>query len=483
MVFSSVPFLFYFLPIVVGLYYLSFRFRNIVLCVSSLVFYVWGEPRYFLLLIGSICANYVFALLIDAARGSNSETRQHRATLAAACGLICNLLLLGVCKYAGLFTRTLDGLLLAVGLPPVGMVDLHLPLGVSFFTFQAMSYLIDVYRQDVTAERRPMTVALYISMFPQLIAGPIVRFKDIVGQLHNRKHSTWAFAEGIRWFVIGLGQKVILADTLSTPADAIFAIPAGDLTFPVAWLGAICFSLQIYFDFAGYSTMVIGLGLLFGFHLPRNFDYPYVAQSITAFWRRWHMTLSQWFRDYLYIPLGGNRRDRRSTCRNLLIVFVLCGLWHGAAWKFILWGLFHGLFLMLERVSPNLPCGAPRPARHLYTLAVVIVGWVLFRAETLSQTLAFLGAMTGMGDGDGLLYHTGLYLRTDVVLALAVGCLASTDLRQTLALARQQERSAAPHSGHALVAWLRALGLCCVLVISILLIATRTSNPFIYFRF
>src|SRR3954452_11314087 len=374
MVFSSSVFLFYFLPLFLICYF-ALPFKNLVLLVFSLFFYAWGEALYVLLMIASGLGNWAAARWIAA----NSESRS-RARALLALGVALNLSGLFVFKYLGFFVESWNGVLPAASLP---VPQIHLPIGISFFTFHATSYLVDVYRGDFPAERKAVNVLLYIAMFPQLIAGPIVRFGTVRKEIHQRQVTIEKFALGIKFFIIGLGQKVLLANTLATPVDAIYKIPTENLDAAMAWLAAIGYSLQIYFDFVGYSNMAIGLGLMIGIYFPLNFNYPYMAQSITEFWRRWHITLSTWFRDYLYIPLGGNRAGPVRTYANLMAVFLLCGLWHGASWTFVVWGLYHGLFLVIERIGLGAALQrVGREYRHLYVLLVVTVGWVFFRAET-----------------------------------------------------------------------------------------------------
>jgi len=342
-VFSSVTFVFYFLPLVL-VAYLLLPARNIVLLFASLVFYAWGETYFIAVLMVSIGLNYLFGILIEKSYDEKRRTTALFLGLGADLGLLC------LFKYLNFIADNLNVFLSTGGYAPIEIHHIHLPLGISFFTFQAMSYLVDVYRRTVPAERNIFNLGLYIAMFPQLVAGPIVRFNQIADQLHKRSVTTDAFSLGVRRFVVGLGQKMLIANILAVPADAIFAVPSEGLTPAIAWLGVVAYTLQIYFDFAGYSNMAIGLGHMFGFTLPENFNYPYIAQSITEFWRRWHISLSRWFRDYLYIPLGGNRKGSYRTYANLFVVFFLCGLWHGASWNFVVWGLFHGFFLVVERV-------------------------------------------------------------------------------------------------------------------------------------
>ncbi|HEY4908542.1 MAG TPA: MBOAT family O-acyltransferase, partial [Methylomirabilota bacterium] len=338
-----------------------------------------------------------------------------------------------------------------------------------------------VSRRAADGQRDPAAMGLYIVFFPQLIAGPIIRYRDIADQLVHRVVTREAFARGVQRFVIGLGKKMLIANTVAVPADAIFALPPSELTWGLAWLGIACYTLQIYFDFSGYSDMAIGLALLFGFRFPENFNYPYIARSMTDFWRRWHISLSTWFRDYVYVPLGGNRRGPARTFLNLWLVFFLCGLWHGAAWTFVVWGLYHGSFLVLERLGLGRWLeGLWTPARHAYTMLAVMVGWVFFRAESLHQAGGYLAAMAGFATGSGLEQHVGLQLNAIVALALAAGVLGSAPLLPRLARWR---RDIATMEVRVLVEAGRLAGLAVLFVASAMLMAAGTYNPFIYFRF
>ncbi len=485
MIFCSPVFLFLFLPLVLGLYFLLRPdLRNVVLLAASLIFYLWGEKIFVLVLLGSITANYWLGWWIDRARAP------WHARLAVSAAVLVNLGLLGTFKYANFLVDNLNLLLAPLHFDPVKLDPVHLPLGISFFTFHALSYVIDVYRREVPALKNPVNFALYISFFPQSIAGPIVRYNDVAGQLVRRVITLEGFAEGVHRFIIGLAKKMIVANIAAGPADAIFDLPAGQLTAGLAWLGALCYTLQIYFDFSGYSDMAIGLARMFGFRFRENFQYPYIARSITEFWRRWHISLSTWYRDYLYIPLGGNRAGTGRTYFNLVLVFFLCGLWHGASWTFILWGLFHGAFLVLERTGlGRLLEWTWAPVRHLYTLVVVMVGWVFFKAATFAQALTFLGAMAGLGEGAGIQYYPALYLNPEVTLALVAGVLGSLPVVPFLARLREGFAvSGLGRSGFGLVfepvlESVRVVALGLLLLVSGMLLAGGTYNPFIYFRF
>jgi alginate O-acetyltransferase complex protein AlgI len=410
MVFSSAIFLFTFLPFALAAYFVAPRhFRNIVLLITSLAFFAWGEPRYAWVLPISIAGNFAAGLLL--ARTDSPRLRWW--TLAVA--IAGNLGLLIAFKYTHFLAENLNPLMASAGLPPFHLAAPHLPLGVSFITFQGIAYVVDVYRGDVRAEGSPVRFGLAAALFPHLVAGPIVRYRDLASQLGDRRVALEDFAAGIRRIIVGLGKKVLLANTLALAADQTFKRPPAELGIGAAWLGLICYALQIYFDFSGYSDMAIGLGRLFGFTFPENFRHPYAAESVTAFWRHWHITLSSWLRDYVYIPLGGGRCGRPRVLLNLLIVFALCGLWHGAAWTFLFWGLWHGTFLITERFG--LTARLPRPAQHGWTLLAVLGGWVLFRADSLAHAGGYFAALAGAGRG----IHATDLLAGDVALALLIG--------------------------------------------------------------
>jgi alginate O-acetyltransferase complex protein AlgI len=473
MVFSSTVFLFLFLPVVLTGYFLLPRsWRNAYLLVASLLFYAWGEGFYLLIMLMSIAMNYVGGRLIHALPS------RPRKKLALSFVIAMNLLLLGSFKYANFVVDNLNLPLAALGLGQWSLDPVHLPIGISFFTFQAMSYLVDIYRGDAKAQRNPVNTALYIAMFPQLIAGPIVRYQHIHEQINQRKESFELIAGGIALFIVGLGKKVLIANPMGEIADNIFAIPVDHLTFELSWIGAIAYTLQIYFDFSGYSDMAIGLGRIFGFRFLINFDYPYIARSMREFWRRWHISLSSWFRDYLYVPLGGNRNGPWRTCFNLLVVFLLCGLWHGASWNFVIWGLMHGAFLALER-SPfgGWMSHRHRVVQHVYVLAVVVFAWVIFRADNLDYALAYWGAMSGFGPNASYLFYPLMYLNVYSLTIAGAGIVGSTPFWPVL---REKFRNArpAPALDVAATAFLLA-----IVALSAMHLAVGTHNPFIYFRF
>ena len=466
MVFSNPVFLFLFLPLTLLFYFACPKIlRNLVLLGASLFFYAWGEDLYVLILLGSIALNYLAGILINAQEG--------RARLWALwLGVAANLLLLGYYKYIGFIFENLGLLEAAAAAPP-------LPIGISFFTFQALSYIIDLYFRRVEVQRNPLNLALYISLFPQLIAGPIVRYSEVEEAITNRKTTRGDVSEGVHQFVRGLAKKTLIADPLGLIADQIFAIPEAGLSPETAWLGAICYAFQLYFDFSAYSDMAIGLGRILGFRFPKNFDYPYVAQSVTEFWRRWHMTLSRWFRDYLYIPLGGNRAGAARTYFNLWIVFLATGIWHGAAWTFIAWGAFHGFFLIVERLGlGRLLEASPRAVRHAYLLIVVLCGWVMFRADTFAQSQNFYESMFLFNrGGDADFYPVARYLDPYVICILVLAAVFSIGFRPWYArnIAAQTETAMTRLVGEV---WFWAL-----FALSIISVGAASYSPFIYFRF
>ena len=477
MVFASPLFLFAFLPLALALYYLTpTRARNFVLLCLSLVFYAWGEREWVVVMLASVAFNWLGAMLVGALTG-HSQQRRVLGVLVAL-----NLLALGYFKYADFALENIGQLLVRFGFEPLQPLKQHLPLGISFFTFHAISYVVDVYRGQSRALKNPLDTALYIALFPQLIAGPIIRYHYIEQQLQQRGAGLEDMERGIQRFVIGLAKKVLIANVVARAADQIFALPSEHLSFGIAWLGVLCYALQIYFDFSGYSDMALGLGSMFGFRFPENFDHPYASRSITEFWRRWHISLSSWFRDYLYIPLGGNRGSSGRTYLNLVTVFLLCGLWHGASWTFVLWGALHGAFLVLERAGLGKQlASAPSALQRSYALLVVLLGWVFFRADNLGQALLFLRAMVG---GSGLStpgYPVALYATPAVLIAGLFGALLSFPVP---ALAARAFDTRAPQH---LPAWLtRTLAVVLTLVLfglSAASLATHTYNPFIYFRF
>lgn len=471
MVFSSISFLFVFLPLLLAVYFLLparlREGRNLVLLLFSLFFYGYGGPRFLLLMLLSIAVNYAGGLL--AAPG------QRRRRLWTGLVTAVNLGLLGWFKYAGFLGANLNRIWTGLPVPEVA-----LPIGISFFTFQGLSYVLDVYRGEAVAERNPLRVALYISLFPQLVAGPIVRYTTVADEIRNRRETLDAFTDGAVRFLFGLGKKMLLANQLGLLADQVYATRPEFLTTALAWLGAAAYTGQIYFDFSGYSDMAIGLGRMFGFHFLENFNYPYLSQSVTEFWRRWHISLSTWFRDYLYIPLGGNRCAHWKHIRNILVVWALTGLWHGAAWNFLCWGLYFGLLLLGEKYGwGRILERAPAALRHLYAMVLIVVSWVLFRAETLDYAVRFLQAMAGFAQGgltDGRTTYYLLEFRWELLLAIPAAMPVKSWLQNWL-----ESKSGA--AAQALLAWgpkLIALGM---FGLSFLRLVSSSFNPFIYFRF
>lgn len=468
MVFSSLVFVFSFLPLTLIGYYLAPGFlRNLVLLLASLVFYAWGEPKYVLIMVFTTAANHALSLLIDRYRGQQGISRAFFLTaMAADLGILCFF------KYSGFLADNLNRLC-GCGL---AAPDLPLPLGISFYTFQTMSYVIDVYLGKVQVQRNIISFGTYITMFPQLVAGPIVKYSEIAGQLVSRKESLRMFGEGAGIFITGLAKKVLLANNIGILWDGIKAAPPGELSVLSAWLGITAFTFQIYFDFSGYSDMAVGLGKMFGFNLPRNFNYPYIARSATEFWRRWHISLGSWFREYVYIPLGGNREGRPKQYRNLLIVWFLTGLWHGASWNFVLWGLYYGAFVAIEKIFLlRWLDRRPRAVGHIYTLLIVIMGWVLFEFENIPRAGGFIAAMFGLGAGSFLDGSALYYLYTNGVL-LIVLAFCATPLAGTWAL-KIQERLGTAGAAVVPAAYLFLVFLCTAYLVN------ESYNPFLYFRF
>jgi len=475
-VFSSEVFLFAFLPTVLTLYFLAPgpRLRNVVLVAFSLVFYAWGEGRFVALILVSALINYGFGLALWRLPGV--FTRERRLVLGAAIAL--DLGVLAVFKYAGFFA---DNVTFITGAPfgSVALAHVYLPLGISFFTFHAISYVVDVYRRTSEARKNPLEIVLYFVFFPQLIAGPIIRYKDIAAQLARRVVTVEGFAYGARRFAVGLGKKVLIANTLGACVDQVFKTPPADISCPLAWFALAAYTLQIYFDFSGYSDMAIGMARMFGFTFLENFDFPYVARSIREFWQRWHISLSRWFRDYLYVPLGGNRVAAWRVYVNLLIVFILCGLWHGANWTFVVWGLIHGCFLVLERLGAMRAITSRPVLGHVYVLAVVMFGWVFFRSNSFGYAFGYLRALVHQSAAPSL----GFWGAVDheILIAFAIGCVLATPI-----VARRFEtalREASWWPRIALGAVAAPASLAAIFVASVSKLAAGTYNPFIYFRF
>jgi alginate O-acetyltransferase complex protein AlgI len=421
MLFSSSVFIFIFLPLVLFLYYISGKkIRNYILLLASLIFYAWGGVNYLKILMVSILINYIFGLLID-----KTVDRSHLRKFILILGIILNLALLFYYKYYDFFIENINNILNM----NLELKRIVLPIGISFFTFQGMSYIIDIYRNDGKVNKNIFSVALYISFFPQLVAGPIIKYKIIDEQIRVRKESIDYFSYGINRFVIGLGKKIIISDMLGAISDNIFLLAnSSGIDMITAWIGAIGYTLQIYFDFSGYSDMAIGLGHLFGFKFPENFNYPYISRSITEFWRRWHISLSTWFKEYLYIPLGGNRRG--NVYFNLFVVFLVTGLWHGASWNFVIWGLWHGMFMIIERVirNENWYKKIPSFIKIFITLFIVIIGWVLFKATTLEEGLKYLSIMFGLSNFSNITFEYTYFISRKFIVLIIIGIMASTPI-------------------------------------------------------
>ena len=474
MVFSSVIFLFLFLPVVLGVYYLcpKLKAKNAWLIAVSLLFYAFSSLWYMLLLLFSVFCNYVAGLFVP----------RRQWVLAGA--VVVNLGILGVFKYLGFLAQTIN-LLPGAAVPVPSIV---LPVGISFFTFQGLSYVIDVYRDERLQSRRFSDVLLYISLFPQLVAGPIVRYEDVAGEINCRSQSLEQLARGLRRFVVGLSKKLLIADVCGGVVTRIYAADSAVVDSRLAWLAAVGYLLQIYFDFSGYSDMAIGLGLCFGFHFKENFNYPYISGSIQEFWRRWHISLSTWFKEYLYIPLGGNRKGKAKTYRNKLIVFFCTGLWHGANWTFIVWGLWHGFFIVAEdfaaRLFPARKNGALRGVRtvlwHGYTLLVVLIGFMIFRADTMGQAMQMIAALfAGVGTAAQTQLLLAQCLTPFMACALALGIVGSTPV---LPLARQK-LAACSETVQTTVDALSYAAVMVLLVVDILHLSAASYVPFIYFQF
>ncbi len=474
MVFSSPVFLFLFLPVVLllVLFFRGHRAQNTVLLLASLLFYAWGEQQYVLLMLAVALFNHGCALLL---------ARTRRPGWVVAFAVVADLACLAWFKYASFLLELVTPLLHALGLQPPALDPVHLPIGVSFFIFHSLSYVLDVHRGSAPAQRSPGVTTLYIAFFPQLVAGPIIRYHDVAEQFTARIADMAGFAWGVRRFIIGLAKKVLVADLCARVADPVFAIPVEQLTAPVAWLGMVAYALQIYFDFSGYSDMAIGLARMFGFHFLENFNRPYAAASLREFWKRWHISLTNFFRDYLYIPLGGNRKGRVRTYLNLVIVFLLTGLWHGASWTFVVWGGIHGTFMLLERAGLGaLLDRAPRIVGRLYMLLVVLIAWVFFRCADITQAWRYIGILFTADHGVPRLVHPVYLLTTDVVIAMAVGIVGALGLYDR---GMQWCRSGPLRGRERLMADLRDAGLLLLFVFTAMAVATRTFDPFIYFRF
>ena len=484
MLFSSIFFLFFFLPITLILYFsVGPKLRNFVLLIASLLFYAWGEVGYVFLMLFSISINWIFGLLIN---GSKSTPKKCKLFLVF--GITLNLIPLAFFKYGNFLLDNLDYLSLGAFFDNIGEGRIHLPIGISFFTFQAISYIVDVYRNTADVQKQPINLALYISLFPQLIAGPIVRYRDVARQIVQRTVTLVDFQYGVQRFVIGLGKKVLIANNIGAVADHVFSLPVETLPAGILWLGMLTYTLQIYYDFSAYSDMAIGLGRMFGFSFLENFNYPYSARSIQDFWRRWHISLSSWFKDYLYIPLGGNHRSVARTYFNLLTVFFLCGLWHGASWTFVVWGFYHGLFLVLERgtFGKAIAC-LPLLMQRVYAILVVMIGWVFFKAESLEKALAYIKSLGNLSTPDYLDAKLFATMNTEFYMALFVGIIFSYPIVPKLLSQYSQHLAQAKTSTKFLLRSVTTLGMIVwvsfIIIYSSAQLMSGSHNPFLYFRF
>ena len=464
MVFSTPLFLFYYLTLVLLVYYVTpVRFRNFVLLVASLFFYYWGEQGYTMIMLLSIAIDYTHGLIVHRCKKKGNDTG---ARLAVASSVVFNLAILFFFKYWDFAARSLQ----AAGLGFMPVLNISLPIGISFYTFQTMSYTIDVYRGDTRVQKNVIHFGTFVTLFPQLIAGPIIKYKDLDEQLDSRTHSVDRFASGVQRFVVGLAKKLLLANNLGQLWDVYKATPIEALTFVGAWLGIVAFAFQIYFDFSGYSDMAIGLGRMFGFEFMENFNYPYISKSITEFWRRWHISLSTWFREYLYIPLGGNRCSKGRWLLNLLIVWAATGIWHGASWNYLFWGLYFFCLLMLEKLVWGKWLGKfPAAVQHLYVIVLVLISWTIFALEDLSQLGSYLQVMLCL-NGAPLMNGQTLYDLRNFLPILIVAAIGSTPL-----VANFWKRVSNPA--------IRILVLLLGLILCTAYVVASTYNPFLYFRF
>ncbi|MGO5072637.1 MBOAT family O-acyltransferase [Clostridium sporogenes] len=471
MVFSSPIFIFVFLPLTLFIYYTignifsSKIFKNCISLFASLIFYTWGGIKYLPLLCSSILINYIFGLLIDKLKG-----KKRLKKIILLVGIMLNLILLFYYKYYDFAIGNINRISNAT----FQYKGIILPIGISFFTFQGMSYIIDIYRNDAKVNKNIISVALYISFFPQLIAGPIVKYKDIDNQIRKRKETMEYFSYGIERFVIGLSKKVIIADTIAGIADTIFSLSNIGIDQPTAWLGAICYTFQIYFDFSGYSDIAIGLGYMFGFKFMENFNYPYISKSITEFWRRWHISLSTWFKEYLYIPLGGNRKG--NTYLNLFIVFLTTGLWHGASWNFIAWGIWNGIFIIIEKIinKKRWYIKIPSFIKTTITMFIVILGWVLFRANGLMDAINYLSIMFGINKATTVTYQFSYFVNKKLVFWMIISIIGSTPIIGNMLRLYENKK---------IFQMLKTIFIGILLIISIIFIVNSTYSPFIYFQF
>jgi len=466
LLFSGIPFIFFFLTAVLLAYFTApEKLKNAVLLLFSLAFYAWGEPRYVVLMAVSIFLGYVFGLLIEKYHGKKWDK------LFLVLSVVTGLLSLGYFKYADFFIANFNEVF-GVSVP---LLRIALPIGISFYTFQILSYTIDVYRGKVPAQRNIISLGAYVALFPQLIAGPIVRYSDIAIQLAERKHTTEKIAQGIRRFVLGLAKKVLIANVLGELCDVFQS--SGDKAVLFYWLYALTFTLHIYFDFSGYSDMAIGLAKIFGFDLLENFNYPYISRSITEFWRRWHMSLGTWFRDYVYIPMGGNRVTKPRWLFNILVVWMLTGFWHGAAWNFVVWGLWFAVLLVIEKLWLLKPLEKSRVLCHIYVLFFVLISFVIFNADSMREAFSYIGAMFGAGDIPLVSAEFSYYLRSYAVI-IVIGIIGATPLPKLTVNAVSKTK----HGG-TVMAFCEPVVLVLLFILCTAYLVDGSFNPFLYFRF
>ena len=466
MLFSSIPFLYYFLAAVLIMYFaVPGKLKNLVLLFGSLFFYAWGEVRLVTLMLGVILLGYVFGLLID----RSTTPKQKKGWLILS--VVSMVGILGYFKYADFFVSNFN---VVTGLQ-VPLLKVALPIGISFYTFQVISYVVDVYRGEAKVQYNPFTLATYVAMFPQLIAGPIVRYTDVAKQLESRTHTIDKTALGIRRFVIGLSKKILIANALGELCEIFKA--SGDKSVAFYWLYAFAFTLHIYYDFSGYSDMAIGLGKIFGLDFLENFNYPYISKSITEFWRRWHMSLGTWFRDYVYIPLGGNRVSKARWLFNILMVWLLTGFWHGASWNFIVWGLYFAVLLMLEKLVLLPILQKSGPFKHLYVLVLIMISFVIFNAADMSEAFAYIGSMFGAGDIPFVSAETSYYFRSNLIVLL-IAVVGATPLCKNLAVKLEHSKK-----GAVVIGILEPVVLMCLLLVCTAYLVDGSFNPFLYFRF
>ena len=473
MVFSSIFFLFTFLPLSLLLYWMSpSKIKNFTLLAVSLFFYAWGEPVYVLLMISSILTNFVFGIFIESELIKEKRAVRRALFISA---VVFNILILGFFKYYGFLAENINALFNA----DIAYSELPLPIGISFYTFQVLSYVIDVYLGKVRLQRNPVSFALYVTMFPQLIAGPIVRYSDIESQLEQRNVSASKFGEGAQRFIQGLGKKVLIANSMGALWDITQAMDMTGISVFSAWLGIIAYTFQIYFDFSGYSDMAIGLGKMFGFVFMENFDHPYISRSVTEFWRRWHISLGTWFREYVYIPLGGNRCSRIRQIRNIMAVWMLTGLWHGASWNFVVWGIYYGCLLLIEKFFLKKSIdNAPAIISHVYCMLAVIIGWVLFASRDIESAAAYLGVMSG-ASGNVLVDNAFIYYLKSNAVMLVISLLFSTGIFREIFEPEEISDKIRTRVSHSAAVILHAF----ILFMSTAYLVTETYNPFLYFRF